>query len=141
MMEKDTGKLLKELGRCENFKSFYEENEGALIRENLAKLLEELFEKKGLKKSRVVRESELSEVYAYQIFSGLRIPERKKLLSLAVAMGLEFEELQGLLRCAGYPPLYVKRPFDCIFLYGLMKKMSILEINELLYQYGQETLK
>ena len=37
----------------------------------------------GMKKADAIRRSELSEDYAYQIFSGLRVPERKKLLSLA----------------------------------------------------------
>ena len=73
-------------------------------------------------------------------FSGLRMPDRKKLLNLALAMHLTAAEAQGLLKCAGYPPLYVKRPFDCIVLYGFQKQLSTLEINEMLLEYEQETL-
>ena len=55
-------------------------------------------------------------------------------------MELNIEEIQQLLKCAGYPQLYVKRPFDSVILYGLCKKLSVPQINELLYEYGLETL-
>ena len=82
----------------------------------------------------------MSEVYAYQIFSGLRIPDRKKLLCIAIAMKLSLDDVQTLLKCAGYAVLYVKIPFDSIILYGICKKLSVVEINEILYEYGIEIL-
>lgn len=139
-MGKDTSEIVKELGLCPDFQTFYEENKEHMISSNLAQLLDELLKQKGLKKSQVIKESELSEVYGYQIFSGVRIPERKKLLCLAVSMHLNIEETQILLKCAGYSQLYVKIPFDSVVLYGLCKGISVVEINELLYQYDLETL-
>lgn len=139
-MQKDTTQIVKELGLCPDFKSFYRENKDYMISDSLAQLLQKLLETKGLKKAQVIKKAELSEVYGYQIFSGLRVPERKKLLSLAVGMELNIEEVQQLLKCAGYSQLYVKLPFDSIMLYGLCKKLSVLQINELLYEYGLETL-
>ena len=68
------------------------------------------------------------------------MPERKKLLCLTVSMGLNIDEAQQLLKCAGYPPLYVKRPFDSVVLYGLCKGLTVPEINELLYKQDLETL-
>ena len=111
-----------------------------MISESLSELLARLMEQKGLKKSAVIKKAELSEVYAYQIFSGLRVPERKKLLCLAIGMELNLDEVQALLKCAGYSPLYVKLPFDSIVLYGICKKQSVIEINDLLYEYGLDTL-
>lgn len=139
-MMKDTAKIVEELGLCPDFKSFYRENQEYMISSTLAELLERLLSEKGLKKAAVIKKAELAEVYAYQIFSGLRVPERKKLLCLAVAMGLNIEEAQTLLKCAGYSPLYVKLPFDSIVLYGICKQLSVVEINELLYEYGLDTL-
>lgn len=97
-------------------------------------------QRKGLQKSQVIKNAELSEVYGYQIFSGVRVPERKKLLCLAVGMKLNIDEVQQLLKCAGYSQLYVKKPFDSVVLYGFCKGLSIVEINELLYKYKLETL-
>ena len=137
---KDTTKIIKELGLCEDFKTFYDKNSDHMIKESLSELLNSLVKKKNLKKSQIIKSSELSEVYGYQIFSGLRIPERKKLLCLAVAMGLELSEVQSLLKCAGFTPLYVKIPFDSVVMYGIHKKLTIIEINKLLFEYDLETL-
>ena len=139
-MYKDTSKIVEELNLSSDFKTFYRENKEYMVSGSLSELLNQLLEQKGLKKAEVIRAAELSEVYAYQIFSGIRVPERKKLLCLAVGMGLNIEEVQQLLKCAGYSQLYVKLPFDSILLYGLCKQLSVVEINELLYEYNLETL-
>ena len=139
-MEKNTAEIVKELGLCPDFQTFYSENKDYMLTQKLTELLAQLLERKGLKKSQVIQKAELSEVYGYQIFSGIRVPERKKLLCLAVAMHLNIEEAQQLLKCAGYAPLYVKLPFDSVVLYGLCKGLSVVQINELLFAYGLETL-
>ena len=139
-MEKDTSKIVEELGLCPDFKTFYRENKDYMVTDSLSSLLGRLLEQKGLKKAQVIKNAELSEVYGYQIFSGIRVPERKKLLCLAVGMGLNIDEVQQLLKCAGYPQLYVKLPFDGVVLYGLCKAMSVVQINELLYSYDLEML-
>lgn len=139
-MQKDTSEIVAELGLCPDFQTFYNENKDYMLSESLAQLLAQLLEEAGLKKSQVIKDAELSEVYGYQIFSGVRVPERKKLLCLAVAMKLNIEKTQQLLKQAGYSQLYVKLPFDSAVLYGLCKGMSVLQINELLYSYGLETL-
>ena len=139
-MQKDTSEIVKELGLFPDFQTFYNENREYMVSADLAQLLAELLKSKGLKKSQVIKSAELSEVYGYQIFSGLRVPERKKLLCLAVGMGLNIDEAQQLLKCAGYSQLYVKKPFDSVVLYGLCKGLSVVEINELLYKYDLETL-
>ena len=139
-MQKDTSKIVEELGLCPNFSTFYNENKQYLITDTLSDLLERLLSEKGLKKSAVIKSAEMSEVYGYQIFSGLRVPERKKLLCIAVAMQLNVDEVQTLLKTAGYSQLYVKIPFDSIVLFGICKGMSVVEINELFFDYDLETL-
>ena len=139
-MQKDTSKIVEELGLCPDFQTFYQENKDYMIHDSLSALLERLLTEKGLKKADAIRRSELAEVYGYQIFSGLRTPERKKLLALAVGMSLRLDEVQQLLKCAGYSQLYVKLPFDSVVLYGLCKGLSVLEINNLLFQYELGTL-
>ncbi len=139
-MQKDTSKIVEELGLCSDFKTFYDENKSYMVSSSLSDMLSQFLETKGLKKSKVIKDAEISEVYGYQIFSGARVPERKKLICLTVAMGLDLDETQTLLKCAGYSPLYVKIPFDSIVIYGVCNKMSVVEMNELLYEYGMETL-
>lgn len=139
-MTKDTAKIVEELALCDDFKTFYDENRDYMVTATLVDMLRDLQEQKGLRKSDIIRHSELSEVYAYQIFSGLRHPERKKLLCLAVGLTLNLQETQSLLKCAGYAPLYVKQPFDSVVMYGICKQMSIISINEMLFENHLETL-
>lgn len=139
-MEKDTSEIVKELKLSQDFQTFYNENKDYMISESLADMLTELLNRKGLHKSQVIKNAEISEIYGYQIFSGVRVPERKKLLCLAISMKLNIEEVQQLLKCSGYTQLYIKKPFDSIVLYGFCKGLSVVEINEILYRYDLETL-
>lgn len=139
-MPKDTAHLLEELRNCADFRSFYNENAEYLPQRTLAAALQRLVQKHGIKKSDAIRRAELSEVYGYQIFSGLRVPERKKLLALVIGMQLDLEEVQTLLKSTGYAPLYAKNPFDCVVIFGLCKKLTVAELNDMLYDYEMETL-
>lgn len=139
-MQKDTSEIVKELGLFPDFQTFYQENKAYMVDKTLSELLEQLLQVSGMRKSQVIKNAEMSEVYAHQIFAGSRIPERGKVLALAIGMNLNIENTQQLLKAAGYPPLYVKKPFDSIILYGICRKMSVSEINNLLYDYGMDTL-
>lgn len=139
-MRKDTTHLLEELRHCADFQRFYQENAEYLPKRSLSEALDALLQKHGVKKADAIRRAELAEVYGYQIFSGLRTPERKKLLSLAIGMELDLEEMQSLLKSTGYAPLYAKNPFDCVVIFGVCKKLTVAEINDMLYDYGMETL-
>lgn len=139
-MNKDTSKILEELNLCSDFSTFYDKNKQYMVSEKLPQMLDRIIKEKNLKKSQVIKHSEIAEVYAYQIFSGLRKPERKKLLSLTIAMKLDLDETQTILKCAGYNTLYAKIPFDSIVIYGINKKMSVIEINNLLFNNNLETL-
>lgn len=139
-MKKDTSKMLEELQQCSSFRKFYSENAEHIPTATLSEYLGQLLALHGLKKAEVIKKSELSEVYAYQIFSGLRVPERRKLLCLAVGMELTLDEVQKLLKCSGYAQLYAKNTFDCIVIFGICKSLGVPQINELLFDYGMETL-
>ncbi len=139
-MSKDTSKLLEELGLCQDFKSFYKENKDYLVKETLSQLLNKWLKKTNIPKSWVIKDAELSEVYGYQIFSGLRVPERGKLLCMVLAMKLNLEDAQILLKSAGYAALYAKLPFDCAVIYGICHGYSVAKMNEMLYEYGLPTI-
>ena len=138
--QRDTSEILKELENCSDFKSFYHDNKEYLVTAGLATMLNDLADSKGLKRSQIFKQAELSENYGYQIFSGIRVPERNKVIMLAFGMGLNLDETQKLLKCADYQTLYVKLPFDSIIVYGLCKGLSVIEVNELLFEYGLSTL-
>ena len=139
-MSKDTSEMLRELQLCEDFQTFYNQNRTHMQRDGLPKLLDRLLRQSGLKKSHVIKQAELSEIYGYQIFAGKRLPSRDKLLCLAVAMQLDLGQVQMLLQHAGYAPLHVKDAFDSVVLYGICKHMTVLQINGLLFSYDLRTM-
>jgi hypothetical protein len=139
-MQKDTAEIVKQLQLSPDFQCFYQENKEYMVDKSLAQLLDQLLQQTGISKAKAIKNAEMSEIYGYHIFAGTRIPERGKVLALAIGMGLKMEQIQQLLKTAGYSTLYVKRPFDSVVLYGIVKKMTVAQINELLYDYGMETL-
>ena len=88
-MKKDTSALLEALKDFSDFHRFYEANVNELQKVSLSTALSSLIDQKGLEKAQVVRQAYMSEVYAYQILSGVRLhPTRNKVLCLTLAMKL-----------------------------------------------------
>lgn len=139
-MEKDTSEIVKRLQLSSDFQCFYQENKEYMVNKTLSQLLNQLLQQIGISKAKAIKNAEMSEIYGYHIFAGTRIPERGKVLALAIGMGLKLDQIQQLLKAANYSTLYVKRPFDSVVLYGIINHMSVAQINELLYDYGMETL-
>lgn len=139
-MVKDTSEMMKELENFSSFKEFADENIDNISTKQLSENLRELLSKYGIKKSEAVKNSEINEIYAYQIFAGSRMPDRNKLLCILIGMSLPLEEVQNLLKTSGYAPLYLKNATDCIVAFGIYNKYNLLKINALLYEYGLDTL-
>lgn len=140
MRDRITDELEKELSSCAQLHAFLEKNQDQMKTDTLHERLRAIMEEKGLSRTAVIGESGLNEIYAYQIFAGKRFPSRDKLLCLCFAIALAAEEVQPLLRDCGYVPLYVKKRRDSIILFALLKRMSLSEANELLYEEGEALL-
>lgn len=140
MQVKTTGQLEQELSACTHVEDYLKGNtlltEGSSVGEALTCLMEE----KGLRRADVIERSNLNTIYAYQIFSGRRQPARDKLLCLCLAMKLDAEECQKLLKHCGYPPLYARKQRDSLILFGFHKHQTVLEVNEQLQFWGEELL-
>lgn len=139
-MVKDTSEMLKELENFASFREYFTENGDSIAKKELSENLNELLLKYNIKKSVAVKNSEINEIYAYQIFAGSRLPDRDKLLCILIGMYLPLDEVQNLLKTSGYAPLYLKNEKDCIIAFGINKKYNLLKINTLLYEYGLDTL-
>ena len=79
-----------------------------------------------------------------QDFSRITTPgkgvKRSTVFSVAIGLKLTWVETQVLLRSAGYA-FRDNSEFDMILMYCISKKMyDVQTINELLYEYGQDTL-
>ena len=139
MSEKNTEELENELASTDDLKNFFNDNKSNLREITLPQYLNYLLEKKNLSKAEVVKKSQLGD-YAYHIFAGRKNTSRTKILSLAVAMGISFEECQHLLYYAGVNKLYARDAWDDVIIYALQNNLSLIETNELLNDFGQTPL-
>ena len=131
-----TDALLKRLFKANDLEEFLKENEGEMQTADFCSVLAELTEEHGLTPARVIERSLIDRTYGYQLYSGKRKPSREKVLQLSIGLRLNMDETQTLLRAAGHSALYPRIRRDAVILYGIRKKMDVLEIQEYLQSFG-----
>lgn len=140
MIRKPTDELMNALSESSSIQNYIKSEQDYFIDSTISNYLNELIQVKSLKKSNVIKNSELNEIYGYQIFAGKRIPSRDKLIAISFGMSLSLEETQALLKYAGYAPLYPKQKRDSFIIWGITHHFSMYQINELLYNEQEATL-
>lgn len=138
MSEPLTEEFLEQLLDAPTLDGFLDTHEP--VRRTLAEYLNELLEKKGLRRSQVVRMADLNETFGYQIFKGDRNPGRDKVLQIAFAMALTLRETNRALEAAGASSLYSKDRRDAIIIFCLDRGCSLQKVNEELYRFGERTI-
>ena len=141
-MEK-TENLLKRLNSSQNVDSLsnYLDEIKSDIPNSLPDYLRKTIKDKNLSSSEVIKRSRIERTYCYQILNGRKRPGRDKLVALALAMNLSFEETQQLLSVANLGILYARSKRDSILIYAINNKMSVLDTNVLLTQYSETELR
>ena len=139
-MAKSTGELFTELKEDKNLSGYFRRNSEEFTLP-LNEYLEKLLAEKNLTKKEVIERSGLNREYAYHIFSGLKKnPSRSKILAIALAMELNLDEIQYLLRYAQLGALYPRNQWDAVIISAVEQKFSVAQTNELLYRLGEKTL-
>lgn len=137
---KKTEDIRKELTEAPDLKEYLSENQELFIAKTVPQLLEELYRKTDLTKAELARRSGVSAVYLHQLFAGKRNPSRDRLICLAIGLGASLEEAQHLLRSCGFAELYAKDKRDAVILYGIIHRQTLHEINDALFDEGENTL-
>ena len=136
--ERLTEEVLQELLEAPSLDEFIDAHEFPAV--TLPEFLERMLEKKGLKRSRVVRMAALNETFGYQIFTGARNPSRDKVLQIAFAMALSLRETNRALMAAGASSLDPKCRRDAIIIFCIDQGCSLQKVNEELYRLGEDTV-
>lgn len=139
-MTKSTQELLEILKQAPQIDDYIEKEEDNMVQMELYQYLQNLLEKKQLSPSQLITLSGLDRTYTYQILSGKKNPSRDKVLAISFAMGLSFEETQSLLKATGYPILYARLKRDSILIFALQHKVTLTDVNELLFDFKFDTL-
>ena len=140
MERKITDDLQKELMGSNSLNEFLSANSDEFNSGGVQRLLTRLFEKRGITKSALAKQSGMSEIYVHQIFAGRRNPSRSRLICLCFGLGATLDEAQELLRLAGLAPLYPRIRRDAIIIYGLVNGVGLHELNDKLFTEDEETL-
>ena len=134
---KSTDELFTELKTEKNLQGWRKNNREEFTLP-IGEYLEKILTDKNLTKQEVIERSGLNREYAYHIFSGKKNnPSRPKLLALAIAMGLNLEEVQYLLRYAQHGILYPRNAWDAVIISAVEQKFSVMQTNELLNHLGE----
>lgn len=140
MLKKQTDDMMTELTSDTGLDKYIKDNEDYFIDGSIAQYLNDIIEQKGITKSKVFARAEISDIYGYQLLSGVRKPSRDKLIQLCIGMELPLNEVQAALKFAGFASLYPKSKRDSVMIAGITENKSVFEINQLLFDHGEETL-
>ena len=140
MNEKNTDTLQQELMSTNNLDRFLTENDASFRDVPLQEAIQRIFDEKGMSKAQLAKQSDISEVYLHQLFSGRRFPSRSRLLCLCFGLGATVDEAQSLLQQARHAPLYSRDRRDAIIIFALSHHMTLFEVNDKLFTENLDTL-
>ena len=140
MFKKDTEKLFAEIKVDSDMAKFLTKNRNEFV-EPLYVFLNRLLQEKNLNKADVIKNSLININYAYHIFSGKKEnPSRDKIIALALAMNLNLDETQYLLRYAGEGSLYPRNSRDALIISAVEQGLAVADTNLLLTQLNESAL-
>lgn len=140
MNKKTTNELQKELTAAPDLSRFLSENQAQFVEADFLNMLLDLFQQSGLSKSALAKNAGTSEVYLYQIFSGLRTPSRDRILCLCFGLSVTLEQTQELLKRSNLAQLYPKNRRDAIVIYAISHGQDLMTANDLLFSENEATL-
>ena len=113
MDERITEELLAELLASPSIEGFLDDNVTNEV--TLSEYLQELLDKKGLKRAEVIRKANLNATFGYQVFTGARGAGRDTILQLAFAMELTLRAAgngRGVVPFRRGDHLLISSPYD-----------------------------
>lgn len=141
MSKKSTDELLKLIEKEQSLSKYLGENHDEFEQTALHLELARLLCKSKKSKAEIIRLSNLDKTYVYQIFDGSRPnPSRNKLLALCLAIGVDLHEAQLVLRLGHSEQLHPRNMRDSVIIYAVNHKTDVLNLNQILYDMGNEIL-
>ena len=138
--KKSTTELFTELKEDKNIKGYLNRNQSEFM-VPLHEYLTNLLTEKNLLKKDVVKKTNLNREYIYRLFAGTKEnPSRQKVLAIGIAMELNLEEMQYLLKHAKLNILYPRNQWDSVIISAIEQHLNVMETNELLHQLGETLL-
>lgn len=135
-MNKSTSELINELSSLkdkEELEQWIEEHKQE--QKSFGQYFQELCKKYHTNPSKLSRQCEKSKSYLYKCSSDDKVPSKKVVVCIGIALQATLEETNTMLKYAGHKELYPKNMWDAIIIFGLNKGYTISEIDRLLIEY------
>lgn len=140
-MQRSTDELTQELLSKKDLRSYFDQNAQEFVTSPLAEYLDTLLHEHQMEKSAVIAAAQVERSYGYQIFSGRKTnPSRDVLLALALAMHLNLDETQTLLRVAHLALLYPRIRRDSVLIHSIGMEEDVIQCNAELEACGEAVL-
>lgn len=136
--ERLTGELLEQLLSAPTPEAYLEQE--LTLDRTLPDYLEQLRAARGLKRSEIIRASDVNATFVYDVFKGKSRLGRDNAIMLALGMGCTLLETQRLLRLDGVAELWPKVRRDAIIIWCINHGYTRLQTDEELYRLGEKTL-
>lgn len=142
MNEVSTDKLENELSEVSDINDYLKKNLEYFVSVKLSDHLNKLLGAKNMTVADIVTASGLNKGYVYQIFEGSKDkPSRDKLLAIALAMKLEYGDIQKLLKIACMRSLYVRDERDAMIIFAVKRHYTASDTNIMLHEHGFKALE
>ncbi len=137
MKIKNTDELNKILDKNIPIEQYLSDYSDSLSDSELSDILNCVLKENHLEKAQVIADSGINERYGYSIFSGKKKhPTRDILICLCIGLKANEVQTKAILHSINEAPLYSKNPRDAVILFGIKHKLSIMEIETMLYDNG-----
>ncbi len=140
MKIKSTDELNSILKKNVPIEQYLTENQESFLKLSFKEAINAVFNKKNMGVTEWANRSNVDRSFIHHILNGGQSPKRDTLIKLCIGMNANEKETRALLLALKVSPLYVKDPRDSIILYGIKHKLTLTEVDKLLYDHKQHTL-
>ena len=141
-MDQNTSDLMQKLASAEteqNLESYVKSIDGKYP-QTYPEFMKTILEKRNMTIADVQKKSGIDRNYIYQLINGRKNPGRDKIIAIALASSMTLAECQRALEITKEGILYPKNKRDSIIIYAINNKISVMELNGLLEEYGVPSL-
>ena len=139
-MNRDTDQLLEKLNQAQSMTAFFEENKATFVDCAIGEYIRLEMQKRKYSKAKMIRDTGINKRYFMDILSGKKTPHRRYVLRIFLALGLDLNDVQWYLKACAYHQLYTRNKRDCVIIYCINHRLSVVECNAMLNKLGQENL-
>ena len=136
--ESNTEDLLNELMSTSELEKYLDRR--TMEVPSLASYLQDELRKRGLRRSKVLKDAQIEQTFGWYVFNGKRGMSRDNVLKICFAMGFDARHANRALQAAGASVLYPRSRRDAIIIYCLEHGQTLQQANDTLYALGEECL-